>query len=243
MNLKVIGTGSSGNAYLLETEEECLLIECGVKFTDIKKALDFNIDKVVACLVTHEHLDHAKSIKDVVSSGIEVIATKGTLKAFALDEHWNVLEIKHRETLYTGNFKIMAFNVKHDANEPCGFLIEHPECGRTLFMTDTFYSPYMFPELNNIIIEANYCREIMKSKLTEKQFLSDRILQSHMSIETCIGFLNANDLSSVNNIVLIHLSDSNSNEANFKYLVEDATGKTINVAHNGMNIQFNKTPF
>lgn len=243
MNLKVIGTGSKGNAYLLETEDECLLIECGVNISAIKKALNFNLSKVSGCLVTHEHGDHAKSIREVLDVGVKVYATHGTFEGAKILFHHNAIKVNHKQIFEVGNFKVMPFNVKHDAKEPCGFLIEHAECGKTLFMTDTFYSPYVFPELNNIIIEANYCKAIMKRKLSDMQFLNDRILQSHMSIETCIDFLKINDLSKVNNIVLIHLSDTNSNEEQFKKMTESATGKTVHVASNGMTINLDKTPF
>lgn len=55
MFLRVINSGSSGNGYILESENEALIIECGCKLIDIKKALNFNISKVVGCLVSHEH--------------------------------------------------------------------------------------------------------------------------------------------------------------------------------------------
>ena len=72
MKLKVIGTGSSGNAYILGNEDEALLIECGVKINDIKKALNFDYSKVVGCIISHEHQDHCKSANDVMRLGIDV---------------------------------------------------------------------------------------------------------------------------------------------------------------------------
>lgn len=242
MDLKVIGTGSQGNAYLLETKDEALLIECGVRFDLIKKALDFNLSKVVGCLVTHEHGDHAKSVKDVLNAGIDVWSSEGTLKAINISDH-------HRSKYFDspvqiGGFKVLPFDVKHDAADPYGFLIHHPECGKVLFLTDTFYSPYTFEGLNNIIIEANFSKEIMKRRLSDMEFLKNRILQSHMSIETCCDFLRENDTSQVNNVVLIHLSDGNSNEVAFKKQAQAAVpGKKVTVASNGMEINFNKTPF
>lgn len=243
MNLKVIGTGSQGNAYLLETKDEALLIECGVRFDLIKKALDFNLSKVVGCLVTHEHGDHAKAVKDVLNAGIDVYTTDLTHKAMNTSKHHRSQEIDGR-ALMIGDFKVMAFDVKHDAADPSGFLIYHPECGKVLFLTDTFYSPYTFEGLNNIIIEANFSKEIMKRRLSDMEFLKNRILQSHMSIETCCDFLRENDTSQVNNVVLIHLSDGNSNEVAFKKQAQAAVpGKKVTVASNGMKINFNKTPF
>ena len=56
MKLKVISTGSIGNSYLLESNTDTLIIECGVLFKDIKKALNFDLKSVAGCLITHEHL-------------------------------------------------------------------------------------------------------------------------------------------------------------------------------------------
>lgn len=244
MNLKVIGTGSSGNAYLLYNKEEVLLIECGVTIKKIKEALNFDFSKVIGCLVTHEHGDHNKAIKDVLSAGVKVYASRGTLEASGVIEHHNSNIIQSKKLYQIGNFKIIPFDVRHDVKEPLGFLIQHPECGTTLFLTDSFYSPYKFNGLNNLIIEANFCEDIIDSKLKfDKKFLRDRVLKSHLSIQKCIDLLNVNDLSAVNNIVLIHLSDSNSNELEFQHKVQQATGKNTVVAYNGLNIPFNKTPF
>jgi len=247
MKLKVISTGSIGNAYILENENEALLIECGVNIMDIKKALDFDFSKVVGCIVSHEHGDHYKSIQSVLDSGIEVYATQGTFNSdiFPSSGH-RKNQIEKKRIFKLGNFKIMAFDVKHDAADPVGFLIQHPECGKVLFLTDTNYCEYTFSGLNNIIIEANFSKEIIDRKFgadSGKEFLRNRILKSHFSLENCKDMLAANDLSQVNNIVLIHLSDSNSNSKQFQSEVADLTGKNVTVARIGLTIDFNLTPF
>jgi len=245
MKLKVISTGSIGNAYILETENEALLIEAGVNFNDIKKALDFNLEKVAGCIVTHSHGDHAKSIKDVMNAGIQTFASKETLLATETFVHHNAIVLQPTKVHHIGGFKVMPFDVKHDV--PClGFLIDHPECGKTLFVTDTYYCKYTFPGLTNIIIEANFSKAIIDRKYgpdSAKEFLRNRILQSHFSLENCKDMLSANDLSKVNNIVLIHLSDTNSNEVQFVKEVSELTGKNVCAAVSGMTIDFNKTPF
>lgn len=243
MKLKIIGTGSKGNAYLLYNEQEALLIECGVNIKAIKEALKFDFSKLVGCIVTHEHGDHAKSIKQLMDAGVEVWATKGTHQACKTINNHRAKAFSYLCNISLGAFKVKAFDINHDAVQPCGFIINHPECGDTLFLTDTMYSRYTFKGLNNIIIEANYDPMIAKKKLGDMEFLRNRIINSHMSIETCIDMLKANDISAVNNIILIHLSDSNSNEADFKKRVQEATGKTVTVADNGLEIEFNKTPF
>lgn len=243
MKLKVIGTGSKGNSYLLYNDCEALLIECGVNIQEIKIALQFNLQNLLGCLVTHEHHDHNKAIYDLLDLGVEVWATFGTHKASRTHNHHRAKFLGERQVTTIGNFKVMAFDVRHDAKEPCGFLIDHPETGKFVFITDTFYCPYKFSGLNNIIIEANYSEKIIDKKLSAKQFLRDRVVQSHMSLENCMDLLSKNDLSAVNNIVLIHLSDTNSDEKLFRMEVKDQTQKNVVVASNGMELAFDKTPF
>lgn len=246
MKLRIIGTGSSGNFYILENEHEALLIECGVNIKEIKQALYFDFSKVVGCILTHEHQDHCKSVVDVMKSGINVWTGAKTYVAMKTYNHHRANVIASKQNIKLGNFKIMAFDVKHDAAEPLGFLIEHTDCGKVLFLTDTYYCKYTFPGLNNIIIEANYSKEIIDRKFgpdSDKEFLRNRILKSHFSLANCKDMLSANDLSQVNNIVLIHLSDSNSDERQFKKEVTELTGKNVSIASNGMEIEFYKTPF
>lgn len=246
MILKVIGSSSKGNCYILENDKEALLIECGVRFDLIKKALNFNIAKVAACLVTHEHNDHNKAIDEVAKAGIKVIASRGTLEASGLLHNNSAIVIANKQVTTAGSFKIMAFNVKHDAAEPLGFIIHHAETGSVLFLTDTYYSGYVFKNINNMIIECNYSQAIIDKKVKEglsPEFLRNRILTSHMELNTCKELLKANDLSRVNNIILIHLSDSNSDAALFQKEIAELTGKTVHVADAGLFFDLNKEPF
>lgn len=241
MLLKIIGTGSSGNAYILDGGKECLLVECGVRAASIKQAFDFDVSKVVGAIVSHSHNDHAKAIPDIMAMGIPVYASEHTLEAKGRLYH-HLANVIDKKSFTVGRFKIYAFDVNHDV-PTLGFVIEHEQCGRTLFLTDTFYCNYTFPGLHNIIIEANYAKDIVDRKISDMMFLRDRVLQSHFSLDNCKDFLKANDLSAVNNIVLIHLSDTNSDEKRFKREVEELTGKTVHVAAKGLEIEFNKTPF
>lgn len=248
MQLTVLGSSSKGNCYLLENETECLLIECGVNISEIKRALGFTFSKVSGCLVTHEHLDHAKSIIEVLKVGINVYTSRGTIRALGLDiSHHRLNIIKAKVPVTIGSFKVLPFEIQHDVVEPLGFIINHPECGNVLFITDSFYVKDTFKNIHNIIIEANYSQEIIDERVAKgasPDFLRNRIFKSHMSLETCKKTLLANDLSKVQNIVLIHLSDGNSNAAEFKRVIEGATGKKVEVADEGVIIKnFNKTAF
>lgn len=246
MRLHVLNSNSQGNAYILYNQDEALLIEAGVKFDRVKQVLNFNLNKVVGCIISHEHKDHCKYVNDVLKSSIDVWATPGTHQAMGTADHHRARITFSGDQFSAGKFKIKPFDVKHDAAEPAGFLINHPECGTVLFLTDSYYSEYRFPGLNNVIIEANYCHNILQERMHEgstQKFLRDRVIRSHMSLKTCKELLQANDLSKVNNIVLIHLSDGHSDSARFKKEVEQQTGKLVSVAGPGMNIEFNIQPF
>lgn len=247
MRLKVINSNSAGNAYILENDQEALLIECGVNFDKIKMALHFNLKKVVGCLVTHEHGDHAKSMANVLDAGITVYATEGTFLATGFKNHHRAVVTFHGDEFRIGSFKVLTFKTEHDVAEPVGFVIYHPECGKVLFLTDSYYCQYNFPGLNNIIIEANYSQNILDARVaagSNPKFLRDRVITSHMSLDTCKKMLAAHDLSQVNHIILIHLSDGNSDEKRFKLEIEQQTGKQVHIAVAGLTIEnFNKEPF
>lgn len=246
MNLKIINSNSAGNCYILENETEALLIECGVAFPKIKEALQFNLRKVAGCILTHEHGDHAKAAKDLMGVGINVYASEGTHKALGIDKSHRAIVTFKGDEFRVGNFRIKAFDIQHDVAEPLGFLIWHEETGLILFLTDSYYCKYTFPGLNNILIEANYCKTILDRRMAggeSPEQVLNRVIRSHMSLTNCKAMLGANDLSQVNNIVLIHLSDGNSDAVRFKREVEEQTGKVVHVADAGMNLLFNKKPF
>lgn len=247
MELKILGSSSAGNCYVFDNGMEALILECGISFEDVKRSVNFDISRIVGCVVSHEHGDHAKEVQKFLNAHIPVHASAGTIKAIKVKSNSQMLNpIEANKPFTLGNFKILAFDVQHDAAQPFGFLISHPETGITLFATDTYYLAYKFKGLNNILIECNYRLDILRRNLSNGSvpiITKDRIIESHMSYDTCLEVLLANDLSDVNNIVLIHLSDSNSNALEFHAGIKEATGKNVHIADRGVILKFNKTPF
>lgn len=244
MNLHVINSNSLGNSYLLEAERETLIIDMGVNFKHIKKALRYNLNKVAAALLSHSHRDHSLSAQAIMNAGIDVYGHPETFKALNLTGH-RCRQINAGIVIKIGGFKVKPFPVKHDV--PCyGYLIDHSESGLICFITDTYYVEYTFRGVSHFIVETNFGKQIIADKMAEgltQKFRRDRILQSHFSMEDCRDFLIANDLSGVKTITLIHLSDSHSDEAMFKHEVEKATGKQVNVANAGLTFNLSKQPF
>ena len=249
MDLKILSSSSAGNCYVLDNGKEALVIEAGVSFSEVKKAVDFDISRIVGCLISHEHGDHAKHYRAFTDCRIAVIGSRGTIEALETMTEYRSSFLRGCDCMTEfslGSFICMAFPVKHDAAEPVGFLICNPNTGTVLFATDTYYLEYTFAGLNNILIECNYRLDVLETNVEAgivPKAQRDRTLQSHMSFHTCRDTLLANDLRAVNNIVLIHLSNDNSNAAEFQRGIASATGKTVHVADKGMVLSFNKYPF
>ena len=116
MELKVLGSSSDGNSYILDNGSEALLIEAGISFKNVKKALDFNIRKVMGCLITHQHNDHAKYIKTIVDSGIYTLALPEVWTAKGVTGS-RAISIDLSRSYKLGNFTVKPFQAAHDV--PC----------------------------------------------------------------------------------------------------------------------------
>lgn len=243
MILQVLGSSSSGNGYILtDNEGQSLIIELGVKVCYMQQALKFKRSGIVGAIVTHEHGDHAKYIGDYAASGIEIYATAGTFRGSKLPiDHHRANVLHYFKKYQIGPYTIMPFDVQHDVNEPCGFFIFHPEMGNMVFVTDTTYCKYAFEGINNILIEANYCEKMIEGE--KMAFLRRRIIKSHMSLQNCILTLKRWDTSKLNKLVLIHLSDRNSESAVFKDRIQKELGLNVDIAKPGLTIELNKSSF
>ena len=249
MKLICNSSSSSGNSYVLVSKEDSLVIEAGVPLMGLKKSLNFDLSKVSGCICSHEHFDHSRYAKEYTKAGIDVYASTGTLDALNFST-WGSQHRTHvvfeLQYFMVGSFKVMPFKIKHDAKEPMGYLIQHEECGVCLFLTDTYYCPYKFKGLNNLLIECNFSDEILENNILNGAVhpaTGNRVRESHMSLEILKDLLKANDLSAVCNIVLIHLSAQNSNAKQFQKEIAELTGKTVSVADKGMEIEFSRFPF
>lgn len=242
MKLTVLGSSSKGNCYVLDNGTEALIIEAGVRFVEVKKALGFNIRKVVGCLVTHRHGDHAKYIQAMLDNGIYTLAVEDVWTAKGVWDNTRSLAVQPGKGYKLGNFKVLTFPACHDV--PCvGFVIDHPETGRILFLTDSYMCEYRFQNLSQIMIECNYSfpsleRAIAAGATAASQ--RERLLTSHQELNTCKEYLRGTDLSQVENVVLLHLSEHNSDEARFVSEVQGVTGKIVNAAYPGMTIEMNR---
>ncbi len=231
MDIQVLASGSKGNCYRVACGGSPLMLECGISFAGIRKGLSFRTSELAGCLLTHEHGDHAKAVKDVLRAGIDCYLSRGTAEALGVEGH-RVHIIKTLKPFTVGAWRVLPFDTVHDAEEPLGFVLS---CGSEslLFATDTAYVKYRFNGLTHIMLECNYDLPILKANVTAgivDHQVKKRVLRSHMNLDTAKAFFRANDLSQVREIWLLHLSDDNSDARRFKSEIQRLTGKVVRIA-------------
>ena len=222
-----MASSSSGNAYSVSDDDTRILLECGVSLKKLQKLSGFSLSEFKACIVTHEHKDHAKSVAELISRGMEIYMSQGTAEALETDA---VNLIEHMQQFNVGSLDIVPFTTFHDAREPLGFLIKSRVDGDVLaFATDTVNLRYKFPGLNILAIEANYDKNILERCERMPEKVRYRITNSHMEIDTLCDYLRSLDLSKCREIHLLHLSDATSHEGHFINKVARAVPKGVEI--------------
>jgi phosphoribosyl 1,2-cyclic phosphodiesterase len=249
MKLKVLGSSSKGNCYILESPTGSLLIEAGLRWSEIQKGLDFDLSNVVGAIISHSHGDHSSAVREVLKAGIDIYLSDATWVQIngAPIYPYRVNIINELHLFGVKDFAIVPFPTEHDCAGSVGYLIQYQPTGeRTLFLTDSFYSKYMFAGLNYIMLECNYIKETLDANIAAgliDERMKPRLLQSHMSLEHCKEFLQANDLSQVREIILLHLSDANSDAARMIREIKEVTGITPKIAESGLGVELNLYPY
>lgn len=240
MRLKVLGSGSSGNCYILENDTEALIIEAGISIKEVKIALDFNVKKIVGVLVSHHHGDHAKYMNEYIKAGIPVYAPY--LKSKYIPVFKGFKTVKAIElTDKSGRFT----HTETDGSEcPCyGFYIEHYDMGKLLYISDTELIKWNFQKLklNHILVEANYSEDLINNEAINR----NHVLKGHLSIRTAANFISDNDNPSLQNVVLIHLSNKNADSVQFSQKIKEIVkyGAKVYVAEKGLEVGLNLCPF
>jgi len=166
--------------------------------------------------------------------GVDVYASAGTSAAMGWTGH-RLRIVKTMDRFTIGTFGITAFDVKHDSAEPLGFVLHSLQTKeKLLYFTDTSYLKYRFNGLTHILGECNHDRRILLNNIKSgevDEYGAKRIMHSHMSIETLLEMLAANDLSRLRQIYLLHISERNGNAEDFKRRVQQLTGVEVHACY------------
>jgi phosphoribosyl 1,2-cyclic phosphodiesterase len=232
IEIKPLASGSSGNCYFVRSGDNSILIELGIPWRKIQRAIEFKTSQISFALVSHApHQDHCHSVKDALKAGVDVGMSKQSAEVLGLQDHHRVFILEPEVQKRIGDWTILPFSGFHDV--PClGFVIGYEE-ERLLYLTDSAYVEHRFAGLTHIMIEANYIEEILSKNIVSgalPQIVGKRIRCGHFSLENLIAMLKANDLTRCRAIFLMHLSDGNSDERRMKQEIQEVTGIPVYVA-------------
>ena len=226
MKFESFYSSSKSNFYVVTAANgKRLLIECGCTWKQLLKALDYKLDNVVGCLLTHEHKDHSHSIEKVMEAGIDVYASAGTFEALGVvDRRAYVLRDKDFYII-APFFTVFPFAVSHDAAEPLGFIIQTLR-ESMLFVTDTSHiKPRFALKFNIVALCCNYDGDTLHALEEAGKIdteLAKRLLTSHMEKEVTKSYIrDCCNLGKCTEIHLLHMSDGNIDQENIRAEIEN----------------------
>lgn len=218
ISLKVIGSSSKGNAYLIDNGTTKVLLDCGAK-----QVINEDLTKIDGILLTHEHGDHIGQIgqiKDYFNG--KYYSHKDVLDILPVIDSQKV-EVKAGEKFEIGTFSCIGFELMHDVK--CyGWLLKDNISGyKLLYITDTgSIGQYKFKDIDAFLIESN-CFE---SDLTYEDYKEVRLYNTHLSCEQTANFLKENVNYNTKIVLLAHISHSEENYKRHEEFIKKELNKS-----------------
>lgn len=230
MRFASLGSGSRGNATLVESDSACVLIDCGFSVRETERRLarlGRSAADLSAVLVTHEHSDHCKGVAALARKyQLPVYATKGTALAAGLqDSRWQRLQ--GQQSFTVADLMIEPVTVPHDAAEPCQFVLRNS--GFSLgVLTDlgsiTALVIERYAACDALMLECNHDTRMLATGPYPPS-LKRRVggAWGHLNNMQAASLLAQVDQQRLQHVVMSHLSAQNNTEM----LARDALAETL----------------
>ena len=222
MRFLSLGSGSRGNATLLQSGETLLLIDCGFTRKELQRRLGLvglACDDIDALLLTHEHSDHMRgSLALSRQHAIPVWATAGTLRC----NQWLETSELHQINANSGEFRIgdirvTPYTVPHDAAEPCQYVFDDSR-SRVGILTDagsvTSHMISQLQQLDALLLEFNHDPHMLRNGpypvSLQRRVGGDH---GHLSNAQSIDLLGRLDHQNWKHLVAAHISEKNNDPA------------------------------
>lgn len=235
IEVQSIASSSSGNCYRLISGQHQLLLEAGLPLNKIKQAIGWQLGNLDGCLVTHEHEDHARSVEQLIRSGVDVYLSRGAAEVLgSRAKGATIVEAGVARFIGKRFWTVKPFTVQHDAIEPLGYMVCTQERDILVFATDTFCLPHRFRVITHLMLECNYITSRVDERLADGSISfaqAKRLLHSHMSLDSVVMFCKQNReaLQYCQKIWLLHGSALNGDPEIFKDTIQKVTGKPVEV--------------
>lgn len=218
LQIKVLASGSTGNAILVRAGDTCLLVDAGLSADALARALaplSLTLPDLTALLLTHEHDDHARGAAGISrQAGVPILATEAVARACRDLFTGAIVETFRREVPFRiGPFTIEAFPLPHDAADPVGF---HLAVDGTRIVIAMDLGEVEEPLLERargaqlLVLEANYDIPLLREG-PYPWFVKNRILsrRGHLSNEAAARAAVASAPGGLHTVLLVHLSEVN----------------------------------
>ena len=221
MRFCALGSGSRGNAMLIESRQTTVMLDNGFSVREANKRLgSMGVDpeSIDAMLVTHEHSDHINGVGAFARKyGLTVYATKGTLACSRLGELPDSKVINSHQSFVISDLELNPFPVPHDAKEPCQFVFNDGQ-RRLAILTDTGSSTsYIEEQLSGcdaLVLECNHDVAMLADGdypySVKMRVAGD---YGHLNNEQAATLLQSIDTSSLQHIVAAHISEKHNTQS------------------------------
>ena len=230
MRFASLGSGSKGNATLIEWRNTCVMVDCGfsIKETTLRMAkLGKTPQDLSAILVTHEHSDHWKGVMPLANKfGIKVYLTAGCLKSRDLKDPTTDFHIIDSHTEFqVGDLTVTPVPVPHDAREPVQYLFKSPKHKLGILTDIGSLTPHVeaqYDSCHGLLLEANHDLDMLAMG-PYPGFLKDRVSGQwgHLNNHQTARLLANVDQSLIQQLVIGHISDKNNSLDKVRDAVED----------------------
>src|SRR5687767_3845303 len=218
MKLWFLGSGSSGNAVLVEAAGSRILVDAGFAPRVLKQRLSaagVPPESIEAVVVTHEHTDHAKGVAAAAQKwGWTIVSTAGTRMMCPEWSDLRMILTPRRSTVEIGDFRLETFPVAHDASEPIGVIVtclaDGARAGIVYDLGHVSESVLkVMDRLDVLVLEANHDEGMLRTgpyPMSVQMRIGGRFghLSNRMAAQTASQCIHAG----LNNIVLAHLSEN-----------------------------------
>ena len=227
MRFSSLGSGSRGNALIVESSKARILIDCGVALRSLIEGLtrlDLLPESIDAVFVTHEHSDHIKGLKSLAEQySMPIYMTHGTAINSGLDYLPQMNMLSQFAPVVVGDLLIQPVTVPHDAREPCQFVISTEPASdqpakKLGILTDLgSYTPHIiksYRDCDAIILECNYDESMLQNgpyPMNLKQRVKGN--WGHLSNAQAADLLSKLQHQNIQWLVVAHVSQKNNQAA------------------------------
>lgn len=221
MRFASLGSGSRGNATLIEQNNTCLLVDCGFSMKETERRLarlGSSGESIDAVLVTHEHGDHINGVGALARKyAIPVWATGGTFAADRLGERIEKNRICSHSSFAIGDIEVQPFPVPHDAREPSQFVFSNGDKRLGLLTDVGSRTPHLEDQLSAcdaLILECNHDVDLLQHgeyPPSLKQRVGGDL--GHLSNVQAADILSRIEYSKLTQLVAAHLSEKHNTPA------------------------------